>query len=399
MACIIRYITIASIFIHISVEEKDGTFNGGSISYKLEEIAGRKIAHVELITGWTLGKGPCGDACKSTSVNLITNDQRDTKEKAADSIYCFGNFSSDYKEPDGQTSERHLNHIVHQNYTEIVIAVSENAMWEQELMTFSILMEHEEEDIMFKGSYWRPLMYGSDLQWQIQSKVVSKSRSDTKGLNNCPQVVTKPFYRVKLDQSTTIRIPMIDPDNDIVRCDLSQFAEVGTLPVPEGLHVHKEFQSSVCKVTINTSKSLNYSDNTWVVIPITFRDYNKMKIVFGDKENPPVKYSLSSTGAQFAVQVLEHLETPEFVSPTIKGDHMFIVYVGTIWNTDVYARASENTTIERFIQSGRNREKVTLSSLRNDTRERVVYTSMSWEPTVEDKGQHVLCIRVVDITG
>ena len=33
------------------------------------------------------------------------------------------------------------------------------------------------------------------------------------------------------------------------------------------------------------------------------------------------------------------------------------------------------------------------------TRERVMYTTMSWEAAVHDVGQHILCANVVDNTG
>ncbi|XP_060567441.1 uncharacterized protein LOC132726186, partial [Ruditapes philippinarum] len=205
---------------------------------------------------------------------------------------------------------------------------------------------------------------------------------------------------VRLNQSTTIRIPMIDPDGDFVRCEVSKFTEIGRFPDTPGLNILDEDKSTVCKVTINTNVSLGYKDETWVVIPITFRDFNTKKMKFGTKIYPPVLFALSSTGTQFTVQVLENLVTPEFVSPTKKVDHVFIVYVGTTWSTDIYAKAPQNTTIFRFIPTGRNGENVTLSSIREDTtRERVAYTTVSWLPTSNNKGQHIICVRVADYTG
>jgi hypothetical protein len=107
-------------------------------------------AHVELITGWELNKGPCGNTCSEQSVNLLTNAQRDKMEQTDGKFNCFGNFFSKYKNTGSKNpTERDLNRVVHQNYTERVIAVSENAHWEQELMTFSIEMEKEKEDIAY----------------------------------------------------------------------------------------------------------------------------------------------------------------------------------------------------------------------------------------------------------
>ena len=103
---------------------------------------------MELITGWKFGKGPCGNTCTEKSVDTVTNNYRDIKEGTSGSINCFGNFSSKYHEGGLQT--RDLNPMVHQNYTERVIAVNEHAQWEQEFMTFSIEMIKEEEDIVYE---------------------------------------------------------------------------------------------------------------------------------------------------------------------------------------------------------------------------------------------------------
>ncbi|XP_053382914.1 uncharacterized protein LOC128549674 [Mercenaria mercenaria] len=131
------------------VKSKDGVFYGGSISYKLEEIAGKKIAHIELITGWKLGEGPCGANCSKRDVNKVVNARRSQNEQSTGIQTYFGNFSTDYV-VNKTTKERDLNTIVHSNYTEWVIAVSEQAMWEQEFMKFSFEMPDAAEDIKYE---------------------------------------------------------------------------------------------------------------------------------------------------------------------------------------------------------------------------------------------------------
>jgi hypothetical protein len=42
---------------------------------------------------------------------------------------------------------------------------------------------------------------------------------------------------------------MIDPDNDIVKCELSQYTEKGELPDTPGVHIHKEVEKGL-SVTI-----------------------------------------------------------------------------------------------------------------------------------------------------
>ncbi|XP_053374822.1 uncharacterized protein LOC123563934 isoform X2 [Mercenaria mercenaria] len=383
-----------------TVKSEDGAFYGGSISYKLEEIAGKKIAHIELITGWKLGEGPCGANCSKRDVNKVVNERRSQKEQSSGIQNYFGNFSTDYTDQNRATIERDLNTIVRFNYTEWVIAVSEQAMWEQELMKFSFEMADAAEDINYDGSFWRPLMYGNNFKWHFQTKAVHSVRSDTNRMNNCPQVVIKAFYRVKLNTVSTIRIPMMDPDGDIVRCFMAAFVEGGKLKEAPGVKVQNESGTNVCKVSINADISFGYTDDSWIAIPLTFRDYNTKKIHFGKNDKIPGKFSLSSTSAQFVVQILENLVTPEFVSPTVEGDHIFIAYTGSVWSVDIYAQAPVNTTIYEFIPLGRNREPITVSTIKEEkTRDRVKYATMSWEPSLDDIGQHILCTRVVDSTG
>lgn len=70
----------------------------------------------------------------------MTNDKRLNREA------LFGTFKTDYKTKNGNFG-RELDSIVRSNYSEWVIAVSEKAQWEQELMKFSLELIEYTEDI------------------------------------------------------------------------------------------------------------------------------------------------------------------------------------------------------------------------------------------------------------
>ena len=57
----------------------------------------------------------------------------------------------------------------------------------------------------------------------------------------------------------------------------------------------------MCRVSILASEKLNYTHDSWLVIPITFRDFNKEKIIFGGTPRAPLIAALSSTGAQVII--------------------------------------------------------------------------------------------------
>lgn len=54
------------------------------------------------------------------------------------------------------------------------------------------------------------------------------------------------LFSVKLNKVSTIKIPMIDPDGDTVRCSYAAFVERGHLTRPPGIKVLNE----VCKLEL-----------------------------------------------------------------------------------------------------------------------------------------------------
>ena len=79
--------------------------------------------NIQLITGWILGKGPCGSNCSRKSICKSTLATRALLESKNHSD--FGNYSTDYQ--NGLNSiTRDITTIVKENMTENVIAVSES---------------------------------------------------------------------------------------------------------------------------------------------------------------------------------------------------------------------------------------------------------------------------------
>ncbi|XP_053390445.1 uncharacterized protein LOC128553334, partial [Mercenaria mercenaria] len=146
--------------------------------------------------------------------------------------------------------------------------------------------------------------------------------------------------------------------------------------------------------------SSNYTDDSWIAMPVSVRDFNRKKITYGRNVYMPYEYSLSYTTVQFVVQVLANLITPDFVEPTHESNHIFIMYAGTSLRTEIYAKAPENTTIENFTAFGIQNEKIKLSSIQQDPkRPQVKYAIMTWKPSAVEIGQHIACVNVHDNTG
>ena len=54
-------------------------------------------------------------------------------------------------------------------------------------------------------------------------------------------------------------------------------------------------------LTLDTSDSLGYIDDSWAVVAITVRDYNKELITIGTEVFQPSLYSISGTSVQVSI--------------------------------------------------------------------------------------------------
>ena len=118
-------------------------------------------AHIELVTAWVLGRGPCGPGCSKLDVGRSTANSRSSVIATAGIPTYLGNFSVDFPSLDSDdvekdaeknsvTLERILNTELNNNYTEVVLAVNEHALWEQEILRFSFDLEKHKSHQDFK---------------------------------------------------------------------------------------------------------------------------------------------------------------------------------------------------------------------------------------------------------
>lgn len=111
-------------------------------------------AHVEIVTGWKLGEGPCGRNCSLSDVGKLTNDWRVQADHIKGTSGFFGNFST-YNTESGY---RDIISIVRSNFSEHVISVNVKRQWEQESLKFSLEMESISQDIKY-GLYFMYLFF------------------------------------------------------------------------------------------------------------------------------------------------------------------------------------------------------------------------------------------------
>ncbi|XP_053396081.1 uncharacterized protein LOC128556142 [Mercenaria mercenaria] len=178
---------------------EQGQFYGGSMSYKMDKQAnGTNMVTIELITGWVLGKGPCGPGCSRRDIGRSTRSTRPLMTRTY--LDYLGNYTSDYvNRSTGKWETRDMNALVLSTYNETVIAVSEHEKWEQDILHFSFIMPTgtEKLHINFDGEYWRKnfTLQRGTVRWHLQTRVSAAVRSDTGKTNQSPRSFAKPFYR------------------------------------------------------------------------------------------------------------------------------------------------------------------------------------------------------------
>ncbi|XP_060601104.1 uncharacterized protein LOC132754484 [Ruditapes philippinarum] len=398
---VLQFILLAS-FGCTHVDGQDGQFYGAALSSMLEKQAnGSSLIVVELITGWVLGKGPCGQACSLSDIGRATRLTRPGVVSSHPG--SLGDFTLKNKRRFTNTPTiTNINAIVEKTYNETVIDVDENRQWEQEIMHFSVLVEKSGQSLKGFDGYSRnnlSLQTGRNMDhWFIETHIRSGIRSDTKTANKGPRSLSRPYYRVALNKVSRINIPTLDADGDIVKCEQSILSEGGSISMNPPPNI-KIFDN--CTVYINASYSAGYRNNSWIAIPVSVRDYNRDDIVYGADFYTAGHFSLSTSSVQFAVQVLDNLEQPFFVEPSFENNHVFIIYAGSTWSADIYAEAPQNATIYAFKAFGMQQENVKLQTpiQQDPARPQIRFTTMSWNPTVVDIGRHVVCIKVNDSNG
>ncbi|KAL4236938.1 hypothetical protein ACF0H5_005324 [Mactra antiquata] len=220
----------------VAGDRDKSSFLGGTISYTTTlDTNGKYKADVELITGWILGNGPCGPSCTNTSIGTSTLSTRKQLESVDPNV--FGKFFVDSNEYCAGVDC--VDYTIKHSMTEEVYALNAEARWEQDISKFSVIVDEKTEDI-----------------------------------------------KVKLNEVTTLKMAVSDPDGDVVKCFIAEYVEGGD---------------------ISSHKAPGLVVN------------------------------------EFMVNILKQLEVPRYVSPTPPNRHQYVLYIGVTWTIDLYAVASENT--------------------------------------------------------
>ena len=240
--------------------------------------------------------------------------------------------------------------------------------------------EGSDVTMVFTGAAW---IDPFDSDWSILTSFSMARRNDTGRINSTPRAITSPVLRLQANCNHTIRIPVTDPDNDIVRCRWAVGDdECGGIC---GGFPGADLDPESCSITYTANQGVGYR-----AAAIVIEDFL-----------PGSTVPMSSVGLQFLVLVLNSTRScsdiPEFIPPTPEDDSCVAIPPGGTFHTMLVAvSGNENDTITEIqAVSPAGLQK---SNLFHDEDSNAFYVNITWTPTNEqENATHLVCYTAISV--
>ncbi|XP_069118968.1 integrin beta-like protein A [Argopecten irradians] len=238
-------------------------FRGGTISWK--PLTGNTV-EFKFKMGWSHGKGPGCTAAKIgqfVSTSFISDDPWKCVKGCGGTTYSRPTVGPVYYYCTG---------------------ASQAEDWEQGQNSFNYTFPGlGPYTISYTGTQWRPLSYGHNGDWNLQTIVDLHQRSDTGRPNSSPITSNKPLFEVQFTCHHELKIPMVDPDGDNLKCRWAVGDECAS--VCKSVPVANLNQTS-CTLVF-TADNTNFVTNGWYAVAITIEDFPKSTITIGGNTFTP----------------------------------------------------------------------------------------------------------------
>ena len=257
-------------------------------------------------------------------------------------------------------------------------SIENNWSFGERLFTYTF-NESANITVAFTGSAWTGFR-----DWSILTNFSTAKRNDTGRINSTPRAITSPVLQLQANCNHTIRIPVTDPDNDIVRCRWA----VG---YDECASICDEFPGAVLDPE---SCSIMYTANSADQALI----YRAVAIMIEDFL-PGSTVPMSSVGLQFLVLVVDSGScsvAPVFIPPTPEDDSCVAIPPGRTFHTMLIAvSGNENDSITEIrTVSPAGLQK---SDMFHDEDSNVFYVNITWTPTTEQENvTHLFCYTAIN---
>ena len=236
--------------------------------------------------------------------------------------------------------------------------------------------------IAFTGPYW---IEPFDSKSSILTSFSTVKCNDTGRINSTPRSITTPLLRLQANCNHIIRIPVTDPDNDIVRCRWAVGKdECGSIC---GGFPGADLDPETCSITYTANQGVGFK-----AAAIVIEDFL-----------PGSTVPMSSVGLQFLVLVVNSTGSccvaPEFIPPTLEDDSCVAIPPGGTFHTMLVAvSGDENDTITEIqTVSSAGLQK---SDLFHEEDSNAFYVNITWTPTTDQENAHYqFCYTAISSAG
>ena len=233
----------------------------------------------------------------------------------------------------------------------------------------------------FTGGDW---LSPFDAEWNISTTFSTTRRNDTGRINSTPRAITAPVLRLQAGCNHIIRIPVYDPENDVVRCRWAEGTECAGIC---GGFPGAELDSESCSITYHANQGEGHR-----AAAIMIEDYL-----------PGSTSPMSSVGLQFLVLVFNSRRrcsvAPEFIPPTFMHGSCVAIPSGESFHTMLIAVSgnSEDMIAEIQTVSPAGMEK---SDLFHDEELNAYYVNITWAPEASQETRiHLFCFTATNSAG
>jgi hypothetical protein len=257
--------------------------------------------------------------------------------------------------------------------------------------------------LAFQGGFWRNLSTGASTSWSIGSHINMQKRSDNGLYNNAPvATMMSPIY-IPRNTSTTISVPIADPDGDTLRCrwatNTNGVDECGGVcppsSLPPGTIIYPNCTIKITGPNVGNWFAVTLMVSVALLLEISFCSMPRLKVE--DFINSSSTTPLSSVPVQFLVEVVAPSvcnNPPEIVGDPL-DDSCTPITIGSTFTSRLIAINNCGPTVViddietlsfAFVVKG-NITKV------NST---TYYKSLTWTPITSQLGYQVICAMALD---
>ncbi|CAG2251248.1 unnamed protein product [Mytilus edulis] len=247
---------------------------------------------------------------------------------------------------------------------------------------------------------WMDLDFGNPNGWSLQTTIDLRLRDDINSTNSSPITTSQPLHTLQFSCYHELKLPMYDPDGDLVKCRWAVGKECDSVchAMPSA-----SLDEDTCTLKFNATSGSSYTNDGWYAVALTIEDFPTKTIHIG-KEQFNETTPMSTVPLQFLIHLVGKSSPcnwkPEFVSPTPPAGTKISISAGNSFTQKIYAAnlADKNETVTKLSLT-RPAGMVLKGPTNLPNRAGVVFWEMSWTPTVNDKGNHIVCGMAEDSTG